>query len=222
MKQIQRVSVEQGYDLWSETYDATPNPIVAMDARQTIRLLAPQPGERILDAGCGTGRNLSPLLAAGSRPVGLDFSLGMLRVARRKFPAAPLVRANLQHAFPFAAASFDAVLCALIGEHLDDLPAVFREIRRTLRPGGRFTFSVYHPDLAAAGKEANFSRDEIEYRLGAVLHTTVDYLRLADAAGFADLVPVEFRGDDELLAAVPTAAGYLDRMVLLVMTARAT
>jgi ubiquinone/menaquinone biosynthesis C-methylase UbiE len=57
-KRVERVSVREGYDLWSETYDQTPNPVVAMDARYTLKWLAPRPGEQILDAGCGTGRNL--------------------------------------------------------------------------------------------------------------------------------------------------------------------
>lgn len=217
MKTVRRVSVEEGYDLWSETYDATPNPIVAMDARHTINLLAPRPGERILDAGCGTGRNLAALLASGSLPVGMDFSLGMLRAARRKFSSVPLVRADLQREFPFRAESFDAVLCALIGEHLNDLPAAFREIHRVLKPGGRFVFSVYHPDLAAAGKEANFSQDDVEYRLGAVRHTADDYLSLLDHAGFNEPGFREFRGDEQLAADVPSAARYLDRFVLLVL-----
>src|SRR5262245_59563277 len=39
MSNTKRVSVQAGYDLWSETYDATPNPVVAMDARHTVELL---------------------------------------------------------------------------------------------------------------------------------------------------------------------------------------
>jgi ubiquinone/menaquinone biosynthesis C-methylase UbiE len=102
-KKVERVSVEQGYDLWSDSYDTTPNPVVAMDARHTLKLLAPQQGERILDAGCGTGRNLQPIAQAGSQAFGLDFSHGMLKVARRKLPQVPLLRADLQRAFPLIA-----------------------------------------------------------------------------------------------------------------------
>jgi SAM-dependent methyltransferase len=71
MSDTKRVSVQEGYDLWSETYDTTPNPVVAMDARHTVALLQPQVGERILDAGCGTGRNLKALLEAGAIPPAL-------------------------------------------------------------------------------------------------------------------------------------------------------
>ncbi|MEW6130550.1 MAG: class I SAM-dependent methyltransferase [Acidobacteriota bacterium] len=219
-KKVERVNVRQGYDLWAETYDTTPNPIVAMDARHTLKLLAPRADERILDAGCGTGRNLRGLINAGSQAFGLDFSLGMLKVARRNHPQAPLVQADLQKPHPLKANCFDAVLCALIGEHLDNLPAVFREAHKALKADGRYLFSVYHPELAAAGKEANFEREEVEYRLGAVRHTVADYMNLLTDAGFKSLRKFEFFGDEQLAEKVPAAKKYLNFPVLLVLEAR--
>ncbi|MGB7923099.1 MAG: methyltransferase domain-containing protein [Pyrinomonadaceae bacterium] len=218
-KRVKRVSVKKGYDLWSETYDGTPNPIVAMDARHTLRLLAPQRGERILDAGCGTGRHLKLLIDAGAHTIGLDFSQGMLEVARRNNPSALLVRADLQHPLPFAPARFDALLCALIGEHLGDLRVVFEGMRSVLKPEGRLVFSVYHPELAAAGKEANFMRGGMEYRLGAFRHTVADYQRMLEETGFRGIVKHEFYGDEELARAVPIAAKYLSFPVLLAFEA---
>src|SRR6266498_1552672 len=52
-KKVDRPSVRDGYDLWSETYDATPNPLVALDRRYTIGLLRPQPSERIVSGRSG-------------------------------------------------------------------------------------------------------------------------------------------------------------------------
>jgi malonyl-CoA O-methyltransferase len=219
-KKIERVEVRQGYDLWAETYDTTPNPVVAMDARHTINLLAPEPEEQILDAGCGTGRNLQALTRAGSQAVGLDFSLGMLKVARRNNPQAPLLQADLQKPHPLRAACFDAVLCALIGEHLSDLPTVFQEAYAALKPRGRYLFSVYHPELAAAGKEANFEREQVEYRFGAFRYTVADYMNLLDDAGFKRLMKYEFLGDEALAEKVPVARKYMNFPVLLVLDAR--
>jgi SAM-dependent methyltransferase len=218
-KRVKRVDAQKGYDLWSETYDRTPNPIVAMDGRQTLGLLAPQRGERILDAGCGTGRHLKLLMDAGAKTIGLDFSQGMLEVARRNHPEALLVRADLQQPLPFSSACFDALLCALIGEHLGDLRVVFREMYGILKPAGRLVFSVYHPELAAAGKEANFLKGGVEYRLGAYQHTVADYQRMLEDAGFGSVVKREFYGDEELVRSTPVAAKYLSWPVLLVFEA---
>jgi len=221
VKRFRRIDVRDGYDLWSETYDETPNPVVAMDVRHTLRLLAAGPGERILDAGCGTGRNFESMLRAGSRLVGIDFSLGMLRVARNKYPLIPLALADL-HTLPLRKESFDAVLCALVGEHLERLTEACAEFHRVLSLDGRLVFSVYHPEMAAAGIEANFERFGVTFRLGACLHGLATYINELERVGFTDLVWHELRGDQELVDRVPSASKYLDFPVLLVLQARKT
>ena len=220
MKKTRRVGTREGYDLWAETYDETPNPVVAMDTRYTLDVLAPKPGERILDAGCGTGRHLGLMLRARSNPVGVDFSRGMLNIARRNYPKVPLALADLQRPLPFENERFDAVLCALIGEHLNELSLALREMHRVLRAGGRLVFSVYHPEMAAAGKEANFERSGVEYRLGAYRYSVANYANLLEDAGFSKPARHEFLGDERLVKSVPSATKLLGFPVLLVLEAR--
>lgn len=219
-KKIEHVSARDGYDLWSESYDSTPNPVVAMDSRHTLESLQPRQGELILDAGCGTGRHLEQMLSAGATPIGLDFSYGMLRVAHRNYSDMPLVLADLERLLPLDRACFDAVLCALIGEHLRELAALSREFYRVLKPRGRLIFSVYHPEMAAAGIEANFEQQGVEYRLGAVHYTVQEHIDFFEAAGFVEVAAREFTGDEELARAVPGAAKYIGFPLLLVLTAR--
>ena len=220
MKETRHVGAREGYDLWAETYDETPNPVVAMDTRYTLDVLSPRPGDLILDAGCGTGRHLGPLLRARSNPVGVDFSRGMLEIARRNYPDVPLALADLQQSLPFENERFDAVLCALIGEHLNELPFALREMHRVLRANGRLVFSVYHPEMAAAGKEANFERSGVEYRLGAHRYTIEDYENLLDDTCFEDPARHEFLGDERLVRSVPSATKLLGFPVLMVFEAR--
>jgi SAM-dependent methyltransferase len=219
-RKIERPGVRAGYDSWSETYDHTPNPLVALDRRHTVGLLRPRAGERILDAGCGTGANLRTLLGRGSRPLGLDLSRGMLQVARRALGGVPLAQADLDRPLPVQPRSFDAVLCALVGEHLTSPVCFFRAARTALRPGGRLVFSVFHPMMAAAGLEANFERAGVEYRLGACRHSVDDYLQALDDAGFDGLHARTFDGDDALAAEVPAAARYRGHPLLLALQAR--
>lgn len=208
---IVRPGVRAGYDKWSAIYDTMDNPVVATDALHALRLLAPQPGERILDAGCGTGRHLAPILATGANAVGLDFSSGMLALARLR-AAGRIAQADLQHPLPFRRGTFDAVLCALIGEHLEHLDRVTREFHAALRPTGRLMFTVYHPDLAAAGAEANFELDGVEHRLGAIRYSTADYVRILESAGFHHLRVDEFPGENE----------FADRKMILAIRASAS
>jgi len=220
LKKVERPGVRAGYDQWSGTYDQTPNPLVALDRRYTLTLLRPERGERILDAGCGTGANLAALARAGTEPVGFDFSRGMLQVARRALGNVPLAQADLDVGLPVRSAAFDAVLCALVGEHLNAPARFFRDAHGALVPGGRFVFSVFHPEVAAAGSEANFERGGVEYRLGARRHSVADYLTAIEDAGFSRILAHEFRGDDELAAAVPGGGKYLGQPLLLAIDAR--
>lgn len=216
---VEHADVRGGYDRWSETYDATPNPLVALDRRVTIPAVDPRPGERVLDAGCGTGFHVARLSRARSRPVGLDLSRGMLQVARRAAPGAALAQADLNRDFPVRRGSFDAVLSALVLEHVRDLDRFFAEAFAALRRGGRLVVSVFHPHLARSGVEANFERDGTEYRLGAEPHTVDDYLNRVADAGFADITWREFAGDERLVEEVPVASKYLGRPLLLLISA---
>lgn len=220
-RRVRHVSAFEGYQRWAATYDSTPNPIVALDSQSTPAFLAPQSGELILDAGCGTGRSLPAMLQAGATPVGVDFSVEMLKAARRRHPRVNLVAADLQRPFPLRSGRFDAALCSLVGEHLEELRSFFREVRRVLRPRGRLVFSVYHPELAAAGVEANFQDAGVEYRLGAARHTAADYLMVMSDTGFVKLTSDEFAGNEALARSIPGADRYLGRPVLLVLTAEA-
>jgi len=219
MTRIERPGVRAGYDRWAATYDATPNPVVALDRRVAPTALAPRPGERVLDAGCGTGAHLARLCGARSRALGLDFSHGMLRRAHRRVPGAALAQADLDRPFPIAAGTFDAVLSCLVSEHLTDLRSFFGESRRALRRGGRLVFSAFHPELARAGVEANFEQGGVEYRLGAERYTRDDYLGHIADAGFTAIEWSEPAADDELVAAVPAAAKYRGRPLLLLVRA---
>lgn len=213
------MEVRAGYDRWAATYDRTSSSLVALDRRSTMGHLRPRPGERILDAGCGTGTHLRAMSAAGARPVGIDFSAGMLHVARLKNSRVPLVRADLNRRLPFARGGFDALLCALVSEHLTDLATFFSEAFSVLTRGGRLVFAAFHPELAAAGVGANFERDGVEYRLGAERHTLNDFLEHARVAGFEDIRWREYRGDSELVEEAPSAAKYVGRPLLLIVEA---
>ncbi|MGH3033062.1 MAG: class I SAM-dependent methyltransferase, partial [Gaiellaceae bacterium] len=97
-----------------------------MTAQAVVR-----PGERVLDACCGTGDLALAARAAGGEVLGLDFSEAMLARARRKAPDLEWVRGDLL-ALPFPDASFDAATIGFGIRNVEDLEAGLRELARVL------------------------------------------------------------------------------------------
>lgn len=94
---------------------------------------------RILDAGCGTGRNLVDLSRRGEAS-GVDGSeLAVSYCHERGFTD---VRQSLLGSLPFEDASFDAILLADVIEHIDDDAAALRELRRVARPGAKLALTT--------------------------------------------------------------------------------
>jgi SAM-dependent methyltransferase len=93
-----------------------------------------EPGSRVLDAACGTGRVGWLLHRAGFSVVGCDISVAMMTVARRRLGGVPFLQTDVT-ALPFATASFDAVTCVGLLMHLDRGPRVqaLRELARISR-----------------------------------------------------------------------------------------
>lgn len=89
---------------------------------------------RVLDLGCGTGRNL-PLFQSGVRAIGVDPCLEVLQKARRRAPGVPLVLARAE-ALPFRDGSFGTVVSGLAFCSVGDVPQGLSEVRRVLDATG--------------------------------------------------------------------------------------
>lgn len=133
-------AVRTMFDRIAPVYDAMNHAMTAgLDRRwrkETARAVV-SPGDRVLDACCGTGDlALADLRAGGARVTGLDFSERMLERARAKSSEVEWVQGDAL-ALPFADGSFDGATVGFGVRNLDDLEAGLRELRRVLRAGGR-------------------------------------------------------------------------------------
>ena len=115
-------------------YDVNELPGIAGLLRQSLAE-AGADHARVLEVGCGTGHWLSVLAPYTRHLVGLDFSAGMLRHARRQAPASGLVQGQAGQ-LPFASASFNLLVCVNALHHFPDPRAFIAESLRVLRPGG--------------------------------------------------------------------------------------
>jgi SAM-dependent methyltransferase len=150
--------------------------------------------KRFLDVACGTGELAAAAARRGAAAEALDFAATMVDKAREKYPHIPFGEGDAEQ-LPYPDASFDAVACSFGLLHMSNPDRALQEARRTLKPSGRYTFTVWcGPDRGA---------DFFELVMGAIRqHGTLDVplppappmFRLADkeecfrallAAGFA-------------------------------------
>jgi len=132
-------SVRGMFDRIAPVYDVM-NHVMTAGLDRRWRKLAVQevvwPGDRVLDACCGTGDLAVDAERRGGRVVGLDFSEKMLERARKKSGAIEWVHGDAL-ALPFGDGVFDAATVGFGVRNLADLEGGLRELARVLRPGGK-------------------------------------------------------------------------------------
>ncbi len=102
-------------------------------------------GKDVLDLGCAGGFMAEALAQRGARVTGIDPAAAAIDAARIHAQAGGLdivYHTGVGEALPYPAASFDAVVCVDVLEHVADLNQVLAEVTRTLRPGGMFLFDT--------------------------------------------------------------------------------
>lgn len=127
------------FDRIAPVYDVMNRVMTAGLDRRWRRLAVREvvwPGDRVLDACCGTGDFAVEAERRGGRVVGLDFSARMLERAKRKSGTIEWVEGDAL-ALPFADGAFDVVTVGFGVRNLESVERGLIELGRVLRPGGR-------------------------------------------------------------------------------------
>src|SRR3989344_5207004 len=105
--------------------------------------------KRVLDAGCGTGRNIDLLLRLGAKKIiGVDLSTSLINFAKNKFKDnknIELFNYNLENKLFFKDKSFDVIICCKTLPHIDNIKKVLNEFNRILKDGGIMILDFYSP-----------------------------------------------------------------------------
>ncbi len=130
--------VAADYSHQAASYDQRWATYVAQSVALTLAQCDVQPGQRLLDVGCGTGTLLQTALkqTPGFQAVGVDVTAAMLAIARQKLPAPVTLQQASAESLPFASNSFDWVVSSSMFHYLSSPRTALSEMRRVLRPGG--------------------------------------------------------------------------------------
>ena len=132
--------VQEGYNQWAATYDSVVNKTRDLDEKATQTVLAQLPLNKVLECGCGTGKNTAWLAQKAVSLTAMDFSEAMLQKASEKLGASAItfVQADLTQRWPVEREAFDVATCNLVLEHIENLVPVFSEAARVLKKEGYF------------------------------------------------------------------------------------
>ncbi|MCG8656279.1 MULTISPECIES: demethylmenaquinone methyltransferase [unclassified Yimella] len=132
--------VARMFDDVAARYDIT-NDVMSMGQdrrwrKQVVDAVAPKRGELILDIAAGTGTSSEPFEAAGAQVVPADFSLGMLRVGKKRRADMAFTAADAMN-LPFPDNTFDAVTMSFGLRNVENAVKALAEFHRVTKPGGR-------------------------------------------------------------------------------------
>jgi cyclopropane fatty-acyl-phospholipid synthase-like methyltransferase len=204
---IRYLDTTAAYDLWSEVYDTDGNFLQALDdlemqillPRFLSQIATPQPW-KLVDMGCGTGRNTLKLLSLpGSTLVGLDASQKMLDVAKDRIEAQIKAQKPDQRVkqvelgvynllrdagIPKSAAHADAMISTLVLEHVP-METFFAAASGMLKRGGSFLVTNMHSEMGGIS-QAGFVDPKTgeKIRPQSYAHRLEDVVNVAEAHGF--------------------------------------
>ena len=167
----------------SEIYERFMVPaIFARWSATLLELVAPQPGERVLDLACGTGivaRTAAPMVQPGGEVFGVDFNPGQIATAR-SIDSSIEWREGDAGSLPFTNETFDLVVCQQGFMFFPDRVRAVKEIHRVLKSGGRVGIAVWSSIDKAPGYLALVHA--LERRIGSsAAHLMDDLTALSDS-----------------------------------------
>lgn len=192
-----------------ETERAYLDPQIARQRERVVDLLAPGPGQTVLDVGCGPGllaRLLAEAVGDDGAVIGVDTSRPMLNLARQRCAGlrqVAVIEADAAH-LPLGAGGMDAAACTQVLLYLQEPRAVLAALNRTLRPGGRAV--IVETDwqsavLAHADQRLTQAMFDAWDRSVPSPRLPLALLPLLDAAGFGvasvDALPLVYTHYDE-------------------------
>jgi len=205
---------QEAYDLWSASYDYSPNPTVMIDELRFPAQYKNWRNHKVLEIGCGTGRHTVRLFEQKNSIVGIDLSNGMLSKAREKLPEVKFIHGDFME-YDFQKESFDKIILSLVLEHIDDLDLFFLRLSKILKPRGEILISELHPIRARKGSFARFNNIKgEEISLKSIAHSENKILDATNKNGFKLNYKKNIVGDSELVSINEKWIKYLDKLMI--------
>ncbi|RYE47778.1 MAG: class I SAM-dependent methyltransferase, partial [Sphingobacteriales bacterium] len=191
------MNTKQAYNIWAAQYDTNDNKTRDIEALALKLSLASIPFNKVLEIGCGTGKNTEWLIEKAALITAVDFSEQMLARAKDKINSnrVQFKQADITSRWNFRDGLYDLVTFSLILEHIDNLDYVFNEVSKSLNPGGFVYIGELHPFKQYSGTTARFETEDGRQVVDCFNHNVSDFVQTGKKHGLS-LVNLDEYFDD--------------------------
>lgn len=198
------MNTKQAYNIWAAQYDTNSNKTRDLEALALKLSLASVPFNKVLEIGCGTGKNTEWLMEKAALITAVDFSEQMLARAKDKISSnrVQFKQADITSRWNFRDGLYDLVTFSLVLEHIDNLDYVFNEVTKSLNQGGHVYIGELHPFKQYTGTKARFDTDEGTQLVECFNHNVSDFIQAGKKHGLA-LVELDEYFDDNNRTQIP-------------------
>lgn len=193
------MNTKQAYNIWAAEYDTKDNKTRDIEALALKLSLASIPFNKVLEIGCGTGKNTEWLIEKAALITAVDFSEQMLARAKDKINSnrVQFKQADITSRWNFRDGLYDLVTFSLVLEHIDNLDYVFNEVSKSLNPDGYVYIGELHPFKQYNGIKARFETAEGGQIIDSFNHNVSDFIQAGKKHGLKLVYLDEYFDDND-------------------------
>jgi ubiquinone/menaquinone biosynthesis C-methylase UbiE len=173
------MDTQSAYDKWAPTYDTVVNKTRDLELIAGQQMLSSADFSKVLETGCGTGKNTSWISKRTTNLVAVDFSEGMLALARQKIKEDHVKFQQFDLTRPWNFNKVSLIICSLVLEHIDNIEFIFEQAAKTLECNGCFYICELHPYKQLEGSRAKFEHGNQMLKLEYFVHHIADFYSAA-------------------------------------------
>ncbi|MER2998949.1 class I SAM-dependent DNA methyltransferase [Pontibacter populi] len=179
-------TIQSAYNSWANQYDTNQNKTRDLEGEALRTILSTIDFKRVLEIGCGTGKNTVWLADKADHITAVDFSEEMLAKAKEKVASDKVnfVQADITKDWTFLEGKYDLVTFSLVLEHIKRLNHIFKQAANALVTGGYVYIGELHPFKQYTGSKARFDTEEGRQVLECYTHNISDFTQAAKQHGF--------------------------------------
>ena len=193
------MNVKEGYQIWSQQYDTNENKTRDLESMALQHTLSKFTFDKVIEFGCGTGKNTVWLQHRANQLTAVDFSDAMLAIAKQKVKSlnTQFVTADINTPWDFTNDKFDLITYSLVLEHIENIEAVFEKIVHISNDKAFVYISELHPFKQYAGSKARFTTVAGEQIVTCFTHNISDFLHAANKYNFELKILEEWFDDND-------------------------